>query len=121
MNFGPVAKAVNGTVVAFVSALIAALFDGSVSTSEWIGIAITTVVAAVLVFQAANYRVAYAKAIAGALTAALGSLGTAATGGLDHVTLAQWLTVLVALLGNFFVVSQTPNAVVSDTPAAPVV
>lgn len=114
MNLGPVAKAFNGTVTAILLSLIGALADGGVSNAEWVSVAITAVVTGVTVFYAANYKVAYAKAIAGSLSAGLGTLGTVLSGGFADVTPAQWLMVVVALLGNAAVVSQTPNALRSE-------
>lgn len=49
-----VAKAIAAAVTAFGGALGTALADGAVTTAEWIGIAVTTVVATAAVWRTPN-------------------------------------------------------------------
>jgi len=115
MNLGPYAKSLNGTVTAVLVALLAAL-PGGISSEEYVALAIVLVTNAVLIFAANNRVYAYAKTIAGVLAAGLGALGTALSdgGGFAALDTGDLIVIVLALLGNGLVVSQTPNAVRSD-------
>jgi hypothetical protein len=49
-----IAKAIAAAVTAFGGAVGTALADGTVSTAEWIGVAVTTVIAATTVWSVPN-------------------------------------------------------------------
>src|SRR4051794_7031857 len=106
MNLGPYAKALNGLAVGTLLAVSTALVDGAISQSEWVGIIATAVVGGVTIFLADARKVRYGKAIAGSLSAGLGALGTAlSTTSLGDLSAGQWVTIVLAFLGNALVVS----------------
>lgn len=114
MNLGPYAKAISAAVVAGFTAAIGALADGGISPVEWTVVAGSFLVALGGVFVADNVRwFRYAKAVVAGLVAAVGALGVALTDG-GGVSTAELITIAVALLSGLGLVSQVPNAEVSD-------
>jgi hypothetical protein len=104
MNY---AKAIAAVLAAAASAVVAALTgDATVSTVEWINVAIATA-GALSVFTAANVPGAeYTKSILAALTAALMLAVNLVDGGLD---VSEWLQLGLAALGALGVYV-VPNA-----------
>lgn len=84
-------------VVTVLSAVSAALFgDNTISSPEWVNIAIAGV-GACAVFAAPNVPFAkYTKSVLAALTAALTILASAISGGV-HTT--EWIQIVIAALG----------------------
>lgn len=117
INLGPYSKAVNGTALALLGALVVALTDNRVEPWEWVSIAATTLTASGAIWVVRNGGALgdYGKAITAVVVTALGVLGTAVSDG-SGVTLVEGLAVLIAFL-NGFVVSNSPNAEESDSPA----
>lgn len=116
MNLGPYAKAVSGTTAAGFTAAIAALADGNITGTEWAGIAVTVLVAAAAIYSVPNFPSrarSYAKSITAGLVGGLGSLGIALTDG-GGISSAEWLTIAIVVLVGAGLVSQVPNAIVSD-------
>ena len=97
------AKAILAIITAALAALAAALTDGALSSAEavTIGIAIVTAVGVYLVPNLDAGPARYAKAFVAAAGAGLAALATLlAEGlGLSQVTLSDWITVLLAILG----------------------
>lgn len=90
------AKFLLAVLVTAISATVAALTDGTVSTVEWINVGIATAGAAA-VFTAPNVPGSkYTKAVLAVITAILTFFVTAVT---DGVSTAEWLQVLVIAAG----------------------
>lgn len=106
------AKAVLAVAVTVVSAIVAAMTDGAVTSVEWVNVAIAGVGAAA-VFAAPNVPGArYTKAILAVLTAVLTFLTSAITGG---IVLDEWLQIIVIAAGALGVYA-VPNG---STTAGP--
>lgn len=87
------AKSIGMVLMTVVTAIVAALTDDVVSTSEWINVAILGFGAA-SVFTAPNIPGAkHTKVVLAVLVAALTAVASFLTGG---ITVAEWLQVLVA-------------------------
>jgi phosphate/sulfate permease len=90
------AKSLLAVLVTVISAVVAAMTDNAVSTTEWINVAIAGVGAAA-VFAAPNVPGSrYTKAVLAVLTAVLTFIVTVVT---DGITTAEWLQVLVIAAG----------------------
>jgi hypothetical protein len=107
-------KAIAAVLAAAASAVVAALTgDATVSTVEWINVAIATA-GALSVFTAANIPGAeYSKSILAALTAALMLAVNLVDGGID---VSEWLQIGLAALGalGVFVVPNTSRELIVD-------
>lgn len=115
INFGPYAKAIQGTIGAGIAAAITALQDGNIEGWEWAGIVGAVLVAAAAIYSVENVPDGvrrYAKAITAALVAAVAVVGTALADG-QGITGLEILGVALALL-NGFSVATVPNAEESD-------
>lgn len=114
MNLGPIAKAVNGTVVATLGVLVVVLQNG-ITLPEWLTLAGTAVASSQAIFWVANGGRfgPYAKAIASAVTTGLGVVTAALLAG-QPISVVLVLTGVLAALNGGLIVPQTPNAEESD-------
>jgi len=113
MNIRHYAKAIGQILAAALVILVAALSDGTISPVEFVNIMIAIVTAAgvYLVPNLDSGIAKYAKAIVSLVGAALAALVLILSPGIgfDQVTLADWLTVLLAALAAIGI-GIVPNA-----------
>ena len=104
------AKFALAVLVAVVSAIVAAMTDGTVTNVEWVNVAIAGTGAAA-VFAAPNVPgSSYTKTVLAVLTAVLTFLTSAITGG---VTTAEWLQIFVIAAGalGVYAVPNSPKVI----------
>lgn len=108
------AKALAAILATILSAVVAALTDGTVTPAEWVNVAILAVGAAA-VFAAPNVPGApVTKAVLAVLSAVLVLLVSMVGGGW-HLDISDWLQLGVAALGALGVYA-VPNRTSADAP-----
>lgn len=116
VGIGDWAKALNGTVIAGLAAVVTAQQDGKITAGEWLGVAGTLLGAFLLVAFIRNAEAGwrrYLKAILGGLAAFVGALATGAADGGWPPSSSQLIVAVLALL-NALPVWWSPNASESD-------
>lgn len=109
-------KAIGTLVVTGLTAYIAALADGDVTSVEWITIVISVVIATAIVWAVPSTPAVFqkwGKAIASAVVAALSSIAVGLTDG-NGLSQAEIITAIVAGLTSLGLIGFASNAASSD-------
>lgn len=116
MRYAEYAKFVAAIAAAALSAFVAAATDGTVSSPEWVNVAIAAVGAAGVLAAPNVPGARYTKAVLAVLTAGLTVLVSAIIGG---ITLTEWLQIGAAAAGavGVFRIPNEPASSAEPTPS----